>query len=186
MIFSSGNLALCTWMHIHGGMHVRGYHARSNTRRRPFTPGSTWLTWWLLLLLLGAGLRSPRGSPGLTLLVRLLPLLRGHLGSPHWGWGLGGLGRHWTCRVGGLFGPGHHHLLKLLQTTASTPARTGRRWRTRGAVKKGNKNYSKKRCSWKTMTKVGVVNKIEANLELRNPHLSFLNLTIIGFSRKII
>ena len=36
------------------------------------------------------------------------------------------------------------------------------------------------------MTKVGVVNKIEANLELRNPHLSFLNLTIIGFSRKII
>jgi len=41
------------------------------------------LTWWLLLLLLGSGLRSPWGSPGLTLLVRLLPLLRGHLGSPH-------------------------------------------------------------------------------------------------------
>ena len=69
-------------MHIHGGMHVWGYHARPNTRRRPFTPGSTWLTWWLLLLL-WAGLRSPGGSPRLTLLVRLLPLLRGHLGSPH-------------------------------------------------------------------------------------------------------
>jgi hypothetical protein len=72
-----------SWMHIHGGMHVGGYHARPNTRRRTFTPGSTWLTWWLLLLLLGARLWSPGGPTGLTLLVRLLPLLRGHLGSPH-------------------------------------------------------------------------------------------------------
>jgi hypothetical protein len=37
----------------------------------------------LLLLLLGARLWSPGGPTGLTLLVRLLPLLRGHLGSPH-------------------------------------------------------------------------------------------------------
>lgn len=75
-----------SWMHIHGGMHVWGYHARPNTLWGSFTSGSNWgllrLTWGLLLLL---ELRVR--TLGLTLLVRLLPLLwrhsRRHLRTSH-------------------------------------------------------------------------------------------------------